>query len=175
MTMSPARRMGVLIGICMMVGGYSALAGAPLRINLTASLPRGVYRTVAVVGPLAIGDLVYFCAPPGSAWELAAARHYTPPGPCPGGSAPFLKPVVALSGDPYSVATASVAILGQTLPLASFDSAGRSLPHLPLGVAVVPANAVMVASDKRNGFDSRYAGPLPISAIVGRAFPVLTE
>ncbi len=173
--MTSARRLGVLVAMSMMIGFYSALAGGALRINLTASLPRGVYRTAAVDGPLAIGDLVYFCAPHGSAWELAATRHYTPPGLCSDGSAPFLKPIVALSGDPYSVATASVAILGQNLPLASVDSAGRSLPHLPLGPGVVPANAVMVVSDKKNGFDSRYAGPLPISAIVGRAFPVLTE
>ena len=173
--MMAARRLGVIVAMSMMIGGYSALAGGALRINLTASLPRGVYRTAEVDGPLAIGDLVYFCAPPGSAWELAATRRYTPPGPCADGAAPFLKPIVALSGDRYSVADSSVTVLGQTLPLASVDSAGRSLPHLPLGPGVVPANAVMVASDKMNGFDSRYAGPLPISAIVGRAFPVLTE
>jgi type IV secretory pathway protease TraF len=62
-----------------------------LAINLTPSLPRGLYRiTRLVIRP---GALTTFCLPP----EIIQQHHlekWIPPGRCPGGRAPLCKRIV---------------------------------------------------------------------------------
>src|SRR5260370_20172849 len=84
-----------VLGSALLVLVACWLAG--LRLNLTGSLPLGLYRTVP--GPLVRGSLVLVCLPPRLA-ALARIRRYLPPGAgCPGGILPVGKPLLAWPGD----------------------------------------------------------------------------
>src|SRR2546422_1320284 len=69
---------------------------AGLRLNLTGSLPVGLY--LAAGAAPARGALVLVCLPPEVA-AFARARGYVPRGgACPGGLVPVGKPVLAIGG-----------------------------------------------------------------------------
>jgi type IV secretory pathway protease TraF len=69
-----------------------------LRFNLSPSLPRGVYLLTPLRRAPRPGDLVLAC-PPEPAAALARRRGYLDPGPCPGGTRPLGKLVLAAAGD----------------------------------------------------------------------------
>ena len=53
------------------------------------------------------------------------------------------------------------------------DGEGRALPHGPLGTFTVPAGRVwLVSSYNPYSFDSRYFGPVALSAVRGVARPL---
>ena len=72
---------------------FSDVLASFLAINLTPSLPRGLYRVTSLeVRP---GALVTFCLPP----ELVKRHHlakWIAPGRCPGGRAPLCKRIVVV-------------------------------------------------------------------------------
>src|ERR1700722_7683944 len=65
-------------------------------INVSPSLPLGVYRVVA--GPPERGAIVLVCLS-AAVGRLARARGYLGPGPCPGGAGRLGKTVAAGAGD----------------------------------------------------------------------------
>ena len=144
--------------VLLLVMGW--LAG--LRLNLTGSLPVGLY----VISPsLPVrGALVLVCLPAKVA-EFARARGYVPRGvQCPGGVSAVGKPVVAIAGDTVTVTPAGIVVNGAAVPntrtLAS-DRKGRRLPLLPAGRWVVePGTVWIVSSYSRYSFDSRYFGAI---------------
>ena len=89
---------------------------AGLRVNLTPSLPQGVY--IVRPGTPGKGDLVTFCLE-GKFADLARERGYLVAGSCPSGLRPLLKRITGLPGD---------AIPGD-LFIRSVDSLGRA-PYL---------------------------------------------
>ena len=122
--------------------GLCGLAG--LRLNLTASLPIGLYRIAR--GAPERGTIVLVCLPLGVA-EFAKARGYLAPlGLCPGGVPPVGKPIVAIPGDTVRVTAIGLFVSGapvansRALPV---DRKGRRLPHLTLGQYVVRPGAFM--------------------------------
>ncbi len=133
-----------------------------LRLNLTGSLPVGVYLT-SPAAPVR-GALVLTCLPPEVA-AFATARGYVPRGvECPGQIAAVGKPVVAIAGDAVTVTPGGILVNGIAVPnsraLAS-DRQGRWLPHLPAGTYVVqPGTVWIVSSYSRFSFDSRYFGAI---------------
>src|SRR2546422_11670272 len=95
----PGRRMVWWLGspVALLVTGW--LAG--LRLNLTGSLPVGLY--VASGATSGRGALVLACLPPGVA-AFARARGYVPRGgACLGGVVPIGKSVLAMAGDTVTV------------------------------------------------------------------------
>jgi conjugative transfer signal peptidase TraF len=154
-----------------------ALAGAAgLRVNATASMPRGIWRVEAPGPQIERGEIVSVCLPESAAIREAARRGYLPAGPCPGGYEPLVKPVAAIAGDLVKITAAGVAVNGE--PMADTaqlgeDSAGRPLQPIPAGTYRVPAGAVWLLSghDPRS-FDSRYFGAVPAANIQGIARPV---
>jgi conjugative transfer signal peptidase TraF len=153
------------------------LAGAAgLRVNTTASMPRGLWRVEATEAQVERGAIVSVCPPDGAAIREAARRGYLPAGPCPGSHEPLVKPVAAIAGDLVTISAAGVAVNGEpmadTAPLGE-DSAGRPLRPIPAGTYRVPAGAVWLLSghDPRS-FDSRYFGAVPAANIQGVARPV---
>jgi conjugative transfer signal peptidase TraF len=96
-----------------------------LSLNLSPSLPRGVYLRTRE--PLLRGSLVLLCLPvPWAA--LALERGYLARGPCPGGSEPLGKIVGALSGDEVEWADEGLRVNGKLLPKTAplfVDSRGR--------------------------------------------------
>jgi len=116
-----------------------------LAINLTPSLPRGVYRMKQLeVRP---GALVTFCVPP----ELVR-RHdlakWIAPGRCPGGKAPLCKRI-SLVGP------------GQT-------ACGSVLWRVPRG-------QVFVRGDSLHSQDSCVFGPVPVGWLRDGVAPIWTH
>ncbi len=147
-----------------------------LRVNTTASLPRGVYLLdVWPASGLRPGDLVMACPPPAAA-ALALSRHYLSRGGCPGGTKPLGKLVLAAAGDQLRLTPEAVTLEGCRLPSSAsrpMDTLGRPLPHPPAGDYRVVAGEVWVFSPHPRSFDSRTFGPVAAAAVVGRLRPLV--
>ncbi len=158
------------VGVALFVAGD--ILG--IRVNLSPSLPRGLY--VVTGDPAA--KLVEFC-PAEPFASLAAERGYRPKGSCPDGAAPLLKPVAAVSGDEVEVTADGLAVNGVPIPNTRphrADSKHRPLRAWPNGSYLVAPGMVWVASSYNpRSFDSRYFGPVAVRSIRERLRPLLTE
>ena len=156
-----------------LVGIFPVWSFLGLRINTSPSLPVGLYIRTTDAG----ANLVEFC-PAEPFASLSIVRGYRESGSCSDGSAPLLKPFVASVGDVVELSVAGISVNGvllrNTAPL-SKDTKGRDLQHWPFGRYVVAPGTVWVASTyHRRSFDSRYFGPVSITAIRSREQPFLT-
>jgi conjugative transfer signal peptidase TraF len=163
------------VSLVFAVAMAAALMGLGVHINLSASAPRGLYRAVA--GTPLRGMWVAACVSADAA-AVGLARGYLRPGPCPGGTQPILKPVVAVSGDVVDLSPYGLAVNGASLPdceSASIDSNGRPLAHATWGRHVVGADQLWLVSTRvPNSWDSRYVGPFLMSQVLAIARPVWT-
>jgi conjugative transfer signal peptidase TraF len=163
-----------VLGSALLLLVAGSLAG--LRLNLTGSLPLGLYR--AAPGPLVRGSLVLVCLPPRVA-GFARARGYVPRGGlCPGGILPVGKPVLALPGDTVTVTANGLRVNGVPMPNSlalATDHWARPLPRLASGPQVVrPGTLWVVSTYARTSFDSRYFGPVALAAVRSCLRPVWT-
>ena len=139
-----------------------------LRINATASMPRGIYRLAPDVPER--GDLVSVCLEQGYFSTLALDRGYLRPGSCPNGLEPLLKRVAGMPGDHIEVGQDGIAINGRLWPQSravSRDSHGRPMPKAEnFGSQTIPGGLALVLSDRHpGGFDSRYFGLVPMASL----------
>jgi conjugative transfer signal peptidase TraF len=162
------------------VGGFLCLfifLPAPLRLNLSSSIPPGWYmaRSLGTGGPVLRGTLVAACLPIVVAgW--GRARGYLHRGSCAGGTTPVGKPVFAIDGDTITVGPSGLELDGnpvsRTEPLWR-DSEGRQLPRVPNGQYVVrPGEVWLISTYSPRSWDSRYFGPVPVSAIISALSPL---
>jgi conjugative transfer signal peptidase TraF len=163
---------GVMVP-CVLMVLFPVWSFLGLRVNTSPSLPVGLYITTTA----ASADLVEFC-PAEPFASLSIARGYRESGACGDGGAPLLKPVVATAGDTVELSERGISVNGvflrNTAPL-SKDTKGRPLPAWPFGRYVVAPGTVWVASSYHpRSFDSRYFGPVLITAIRDRLRPFLT-
>ena len=152
----------------------SLLAG--LRINLTGSIPIGVYMTVRDAPSR--GSIVLACVP-ANVGELAVARGYIPRGrSCPGGAAPVGKAILALPGDTVVVTHTGLVLNGAPVPntaALSTDRRGRPLPYLVRGSYEVRSDEVwLVSTYSPLSFDSRYFGAVDARSGLLRIRPLWT-
>ncbi|MCP3468392.1 conjugative transfer signal peptidase TraF [Bradyrhizobium sp. CCGUVB23] len=172
-----SRRLPVMIllaGAGLIVALTCAGWCAGLRVNMTPSYPRGLWRIEMLDREAAVGDLVFICPPHTAEFERAFARGYIRRGLCAGGLSPLIKTVVAI-GRQQVYGANRVSIDGRPLPdseVQHADAAGR--PLAPFAGGVVPAGELYLHSDFAGSYDSRYFGPIPSSGILGLARPVLT-
>jgi conjugative transfer signal peptidase TraF len=169
---SRAERIGaaallIFVGIFQLAGSFG------LRINTSPSLPVGLYVTTDETA----AHLVEFC-PAEPYAGLAIARGYRNAGACADGGAPLLKPVIARFGDVVKVSPAGLTVNGRllanTAPM-EVDTKGRALAAWPAGRYEVQAGTIWVASSyNRGSFDSRYFGPISLSAVRNRVKPMIT-
>lgn len=132
---------------------------ASVRLNISPSLPLGLYRLHPVVRPLTRGTLVIVHVPGWSARTV-----------------PFLKPVAAVAGE-------WVCRVGQALVIHGEDygpvyDVWRGEP-LPSAVAedtcvVVPPGYVFLATKALSSLDSRYYGSIAVEQIAATATPLWT-
>ena len=153
------------LGSPLAVLGACGLAG--LRLNLTGSLPIGLYR-VARATPVREA-IVLACLPPAVA-AFARARGYVPSGgQCPGGVLPVGKPILAIAGDTVTVTPTGLLVNGTPVPNSrplAADRQGRPLPRLAAGQYVVrPGTLWVVSSYSRFSFDSRYFGAVEMGRV----------
>jgi conjugative transfer signal peptidase TraF len=163
---------GFVVGSGLLVAFFAAVGLAGIRINITPSLPVGLY---IATGPQSA--LIEFC-PGGELAALAARRGYRTPGNCPDGASALLKPIVAKYGDVVDFTAKGISVNGRlvrnTAPLA-VDTDRRAMQHFPFGRYTVGDEEVWVASSYNpRSFDSRYYGPVAKSAIRGYLCPLLT-
>jgi len=139
-----------------------------LRINATASMPRGVY--LLVPGALERGDLASVCLENGSFATMALKRNYLRPGSCPNGLEPLLKRVAGMPGDHIEVGQDGIAINGKLWSqsrVVARDSYGRLMPEAKnFRSRTIPPGLALVLSDRHpGGFDSRYFGLVPMASL----------
>jgi len=146
----------------------------PFRINLTPSLPRGLYLKTA--DPPAPGCLVLVCLPE-PATRHGLDRHYLQPGPCPSGAAPVLKQIAATAGDRITVSAAGVSVDRRLLPASTprvSDRSGRPLSPQPAGPHHLASGQLWLHAPRADSWDSRYYGPVPAAAVLTTMRPLLT-
>ena len=155
------------------LAAFGVCAWGDVRLNLTGSLPLGLYRVSAATD----ANLVEFC-PPEPLSRLSVARQYRNPGNCPDGDNPLMKPIVARPGDVVVLSKSGLQVNGKLLRNTaprSEDSKARPLLHYPFGTYPVSSGTIWVASSYHPlSFDSRYFGPIPTTIVRHRLKPLLT-
>lgn len=136
--------------------------------NASNSVPIGLYRVQATTR-LAVTELVAV-QPPDLLAAFLDLNSYLPIG------VPMLKRVLALPGQTVCRNGLQIAIDGVDVGEArERDGQNRPLPAWH-GCRVIADGDVFVMNwQSADSLDSRYFGPLPASAVIGRAVPVWTD
>ena len=142
------------------------IAPPPLLIwNASASAPIGLYRIHADHDP-AIGALVAV-TPPEHLARWLSARGYLPEG------VPLLKHVAAKAGQRVCRIGAVVSVDARPVATArARDGQGRPLPVWQGCHTLQPGELLLLNPAHPDSLDGRYFGPLPASAVIGRATPL---
>ncbi|HZZ65960.1 MAG TPA: conjugative transfer signal peptidase TraF [Candidatus Baltobacteraceae bacterium] len=159
----------VLAGVCAGTAMLWPGARHAFALNVTPSMPIGIYRIEPVRGPIRRGSLVAVCLG-GPYAQLAARRGYASQGSCARGEVALIKEVAGIPGDTVVQDVSHVAINGRDLASSrSFgsDSRGRSFAPLPASQFRLPPHYIWLYSARERGFDSRYFGPVPDSDVIG--------
>lgn len=146
------------------------------RINVTPSLPEGIYQISSE--SIERGDLVAFCLDADNPFSvLADERGFLGAGACKSGLRPLLKQLVGMPGDGLFLGPEGIFLNGKLLDgtvRCDFDRHGRSLPPSLLAAGTIPKNYGLVLSqDHAGSFDSRYFGLMPL-ADLKKVRPILT-
>ena len=145
----------------------AVLWSAGYRLNLTRSMPPGLYRVTD--GPVQHGRLASFCLEDAEYIILARERGYLAAGSCASGLRPLLKVISGVAGDRLELPNGLIAVNGQPLAgtvIVSTDSQGRPLPPSRLVPGVIPPDKVLLLSQHHSGsFDSRYFGLVPLATL----------
>lgn len=136
--------------------------------NASNSVPIGLYH-VQPVKRFAVTELVAV-QPPDLLAAFLDLNGYLPVG------VPMLKRVLALSGQTVCRNGATIAVDGIDVGEArERDGRGRPLPTWR-GCRVIADGDVFVMNwQSADSLDGRYFGPLPASAVIGKAVPVWTD
>lgn len=133
--------------------------------NASASAPIGFYKVLPAL-PLVRGDLVLVRTPL-SVRALAAERDYVP------ATVPLVKRIAAIAGTTVCADGHSVTVDGQyAADRLSFDRRRRPLPAWD-GCRLLDRDEIFLLMENvPDSFDSRYFGPVPASAVIGRLSPL---
>jgi conjugative transfer signal peptidase TraF len=166
----------MVIGAVVSGSGFAA-ASAGFRLNVTPSIPLGIWR-LHPAAELKRGDTVTLCLPDTELAREARRRQYLMPGSCPGDFMPLIKPVAAIAGDKVRIAEDGIEINGIKVPdtqVFTEDPEKRALTAAFIGTRVVPQGMVFVLSNFTVlSFDSRYFGMIPIENVKEAGGPFLT-
>ncbi len=148
----------------------STVGGAkPLFIwNASSSVPIGLYR-VQPATRLTVTELVAV-QPPDLLAAFLDLNGYLPIG------VPMLKRVLALPGQTVCRNGLTIAVDGIDVGDAhERDGRGRPLPAWHGCRVIVDGDVFVMNWQSADSLDGRYFGPLPASAVIGRAVPVWTD
>jgi len=141
------------------------------RLNMTASLPKGIYKiTEREAAKYARGDLIMFCLPENEETKKAKERGYILPGFACGGSLPLMKRVAGISGDRIEVKGGNLHVNGRPLKNGNvFKKDGERRDMKSCGDLTLSENEVFAVSlYNPKSFDSRYFGPVNKNSIIGK-------
>ena len=161
---------GVVMAASVSLLGVASIASFAPRLiwNASASTPVGFY-TIGEVGNLEVTDLVAVDAPEPLATFLSDGG-YLPRG------SPLLKRVAAVPGQ--RVCRTGLAITVDGVPMGDAldrDRRGRPLPVWQGCRLVANGELFLMNWQVRDSLDGRYFGPLPATAVIGRATPLYTD
>ena len=148
----------------------STVGGAtPLYIwNASNSVPVGLYRLQSVT-KLAVTELVAV-QPPDLLAAFLDLNGYLPIG------VPMLKRVLALPGQTICRNGLTIAVDGIDVGDAhERDGHGRPLPAWHGCRVIADGDVFVMNCQSEDSLDGRYFGPLPASAVIGKAVPVWTD
>jgi conjugative transfer signal peptidase TraF len=135
--------------------------------NASESVPIGLYAVHPVDG-LRVTDLVV-AMPPEPLASMLAAGGYLPLG------VPLIKRILALRGQTVCRNDLLISVDGIEMGAArELDHRGRLLPVWRGGRTIQDSQIFLMNWDEPASLDGRYFGPIPSSAIVGRAEPLWT-
>ena len=159
----------IVASVIAIVGLAAPLSHTPRLIwNASASAPIGLYQ-VRSQATSTRGELV-LVRPPQWVSSFAAARGYLP------NAMPMLKRIAAENGDTVCRNDDAITINGRVVAHAlSVDRAGRTLPTWSGCRKLGEGEIFLLMDGVRASFDSRYFGPVPITAIIGKAVPIWTR
>ena len=147
----------------------SGVPTAPRLVwNASASVPIGFYM-IAPADRIEVPDLVAVL-PPEPIADFMVHRGYI------ARDVPLLKHVVGLPGQ--RVCRDGRAITVDAVPLGEArdrDSQGRDLPVWQGCRIIAKGEVFLMNLDVSDSLDGRYFGPLPASAVIGRAIPLFTD
>jgi conjugative transfer signal peptidase TraF len=172
------RRFAALYLLCTAVVVSFSLAahGRGYRVNLSPSVPRGVWKVMEQTEEPQKGS--YVLVPDNAddesknpGYRLAAERGYL------AGPMPMLKRIAAVEGDfvSYDRQENAVTVNGGYVPMTeilSRDTEGRPMPSAFFPLWLQERQA-WLSSENIRGYDSRYFGPVS-SDILRKAAPVWT-
>lgn len=131
-----------------------------VRLNLSPSVPYGLYRVHAITSPLRRGTLVVLATPPRMRpWHAA--------------SVPLLKPVAGVAGDTVCIRDEGLWINEQWYGAVHMEAHGTPLPRLR-GCQQISEEEVFLASTAPRSLDSRYFGPVAITTLHAITTPLMT-
>ena len=162
--------MVAIVASVIAIAGLAAPLSHPPRLiwNASASAPIGLYEVRSRTA-FARGELV-LVRPPQWVRIFAAARGYLPD------TVPMLKRIAAENGDTVCRDDDAITINGRVVAHAlSADRAGRTLPIWSGCHRLGEGEIFLLMDDVRASFDSRYFGPVPTTAIIGKAVPIWTR
>ncbi|MCP3876123.1 MAG: conjugative transfer signal peptidase TraF [Desulfobacteraceae bacterium] len=148
---------------------------AGYRINVTSSLPIGIWKIDKSFSKIEKGDYVWF-TPTKEIADFGIKRNYLEENKnCLNNSNPLLKIVYGLPGDSYSFYKDAIKINNEPIENAKrrkLDSKGRPMPIISNGI--IKEDHLFVMTMHTHSYDSRYYGTIPVQNIEGTAQPVLT-
>ena len=144
------------------------------RINLTNSIPLGLYRITDIKNLK--NAFVIFCPDDKPAFQEAWDRGYIDSGFCPGGYGYLMKKVVACRGDKISVTDEGVFVNHGLIPFSkpiATDGINRPLPQWrTIDYQLKEDEILTMTSQSKWSFDSRYYGPVSTKQIKGVLTPI---
>ncbi len=158
------------VAMAIVMVGTTVGPGTALRFiwNVSASAPTGLYRVRPLPHPIVATLVVAYPPEPLAAW-LAGGR-YLPLG------LPLLKPILALGGQTVCRFGPVITVDGRDVGAAQErDRSGRPLPVWQGCRVIGDGEVFLMNRNEPASLDGRYFGPIPVSAIVGRAEPLWTS
>jgi conjugative transfer signal peptidase TraF len=163
------RIVAIVASVIVIAGLAAPLSHTPRLIwNATASAPIGLYE-VRSQSTFARGELV-LVRPPQWVRTFAAARGYLP------NTVPMVKRIAAENGDIVCREQDAITINGRVVAHALLaDQEGRALPTWSGCRRLSEGEIFLLMDGVHASFDSRYFGPVPTAAIVGKVVPLWTR
>ena len=142
-------------------------------INVSSSLPIGIYLIKKDDGKPKKGDLVLSCIPKLYA-NLAFERGYLTSGKCENKIAPIGKYIAAAKGDKVQTASDGIYINGKLIKNSKaqkYDENGFKMFTQSINRTLYD-NEILLLNEKENSFDSRYFGIIDTNFIIGKLEPL---
>lgn len=152
------------MGMCVMSFLIFGSAEKIIYLNLTDSVPRGVYMRVPK-NKIMRGDYIIY-EPTEKIQKIMVANGWSK------GKEKFLKIVVGIRGDKYEIGENFI-VNGKNIGrVFAKDSAGHELPKI-YGKYKVEEGEILPAGTNVKSFDGRYTGTIKESEIEAKVVPII--